>query len=254
MKKIALASDFDNTLHFRDGANGYIKDCDRIAVTQFRKNGGLFGTCSGRPISSLLLETRDNIDLDFHIVSTGALVCENDEDLTVIHQELVSADTTYDIIQNYRSEVDFYIHADNGVYVFEQLKYSYPTQEFLSGKEDLDTKAITGMSGRTASPEDSLRIVEILNQRYPEISAYQNGEWMDIVANGVSKGSGLLKLKEAKQIDVIGAIGDARNDLASLEEADVSFTFPYAPKDVQEKADYIVNSVAEALQIMESMK
>ena len=42
-------------------------------------------------------------------------------------------------------------------------------------------------------------------------------------------------------------IGDSINDLPLLEASDVSYTFPYAPKIVQEKADYVVDTIVDAL-------
>ena len=43
-------------------------------------------------------------------------------------------------------------------------------------------------------------------------------------------------------------IGDSINDLPLLLASDVSYTFPYAPKEVQEKATKIVNTIVEALE------
>ncbi len=254
MKKIALASDFDNTLHFTTNGVGYIKDIDRQAVTRFRRHGNLFGTCSGRPLDSLLLQTRDNINLDFHIVSTGSLICEDDETCTVLHEDTLDADVVYDLIQENKDTTDFYIHADGTVFSFARYRYNYPTQVVLSRKEELYGKHITGISGHCATDLVSAKVVERLNEQYPEVSAYQNVDWIDVVPHGVSKGSGLLKLKEIKGIDIIGAIGDARNDIPSLKAADISFTFDYAPDDVKAIADHIVDSVADAIEIMEKMR
>ena len=50
------------------------------------------------------------------------------------------------------------------------------------------------------------------------------------------------------------AIGDAWNDVSMIEAADAGFTFDYAPEDVQGKADYVVGSIAEAIEILDSME
>ena len=47
-------------------------------------------------------------------------------------------------------------------------------------------------------------------------------------------------------------IGDSINDLPLLEASDVSYTFPYAPKEVQEKATKVVETIVDALE--DSMK
>ena len=43
-------------------------------------------------------------------------------------------------------------------------------------------------------------------------------------------------------------IGDSINDLPLLEASDVSYTFPYAPKSVQEKATKVVETIVDALE------
>ena len=47
-------------------------------------------------------------------------------------------------------------------------------------------------------------------------------------------------------------IGDSINDLPLLLASDVSYTFPYAPKEVQEAATKVVENIVEALD--DSMK
>ena len=43
-------------------------------------------------------------------------------------------------------------------------------------------------------------------------------------------------------------IGDSINDLPLLEASDVSYTFPYAPKVVQDKATKVVETIVDALE------
>ena len=42
--------------------------------------------------------------------------------------------------------------------------------------------------------------------------------------------------------------GDSINDMPLLLESDVSYTFPYAPKEVQEAATYVVPTIVDALE------
>lgn len=37
------------------------------------------------------------------------------------------------------------------------------------------------------------------------------------------------------------------NDLPLIEAADISYTFPYAPEEVQKKATKVVKNISEAL-------
>ena len=43
-------------------------------------------------------------------------------------------------------------------------------------------------------------------------------------------------------------IGDSMNDLPLIEASDVSYTFPYAPKEVQERVTKVVPTIVEALE------
>ena len=43
-------------------------------------------------------------------------------------------------------------------------------------------------------------------------------------------------------------IGDSLNDLPLIEAADVSYTFPYAPEEVQKKVTKVVKNIVEALE------
>ncbi len=43
-------------------------------------------------------------------------------------------------------------------------------------------------------------------------------------------------------------IGDSMNDLPLIDASDVSYTFPYAPKEVQERVTKVVPTIVEALE------
>ena len=63
-----LASDFDNTLYFKNLEKGF-KDSDIQAIRSFQAQGHLFGMCSGRPLAGLLAPLQNIIQPDFFIVS-----------------------------------------------------------------------------------------------------------------------------------------------------------------------------------------
>ena len=84
------------------------------------------------------------------------------------------------------------------------------------------------------------------------VNAFQNVIEIDIAPKGCSKGKGVEFLREYMRetygdIKLYG-IGDSINDLPLLEASDVSYTFPYAPKIVQEKATKVVETIVDALE------
>ena len=90
-----------------------------------------------------------------------------------------------------------------------------------------------------------------INQKYNDVQAFQNIDSIDIVAKGCSKGAAILKLKELFHLEKIAGIGDSYNDLPMLEITDTSFTFHQSPLIIQEKAEFIVHNIKEAIDILE---
>jgi Cof subfamily protein (haloacid dehalogenase superfamily) len=80
---------------------------------------------------------------------------------------------------------------------------------------------------------------------------------MDIVPKHISKGYGLqcLMKKLGLQPNEIATIGDSYNDIPMLELTKNSFAMAHAEPQVQEKAKYVVDSVAKAVErVLEANK
>ena len=71
---IIFASDFDNTLFYHQGENGYIRKEDIEKIEQFQAVGNLFGLCTGRALFDVFFDAKDIIDFDFYILVSGALI------------------------------------------------------------------------------------------------------------------------------------------------------------------------------------
>ena len=252
----ALASDFDGTLHFVDEEHkGYFKKEDLDAIQTFQKEGNLFGLCTGRPLLGFEGDLEGGPSLDFIIASTGGIVTtmENNEPKT-LYEETITYQQVADIQELCEGRGNLYIHADGRVYTLYTRKLGYDSQTVLSDVKELDGKHITAISVWTPSLEEAAVLTDDINQTFKgTIDAYQNQNWLDVIHYGVSKGKGALKLKDATNIDIIAGIGDSFNDIPLLEKVDVSFTFHSSDDRVKEKADYIVDTVAEALDILNKM-
>lgn len=79
------------------------------------------------------------------------------------------------------------------------------------------------------------------------VSAFLNVRSVDVVPVGCSKGQGVRCVRRHFGVGAIGGIGDSFNDLPLLREADVAYALDFAPKQVQDEADVVVPSVAQAL-------
>ncbi len=247
-----FASDFDNTLHFRNENGGYFKPEDIEAVKSFQEHGNMFGLCTGRPGNGFGSDLDGGPEMNFMIVSTGSLILDHEGN--TLYEARIPLTDMYELEELTGNDGSLYIHADGDVYTLYQRRQSYPSQTVLNSLEELKDNHITGVSIETVSDECAAALTERLNSSFKcQLIAFQNRNWLDIIQTCNSKGIAAQKAKEMFKADMVAGIGDAFNDRELIRLADVSFTFPYAPKELQVEADYVVNSVAEAIAIFEKL-
>ena len=92
-------------------------------------------------------------------------------------------------------------------------------------------------------PKSRKRITEIL-EPYKELTAAYSSIYVEIFANGASKGIALGKLAAHLGIsrDEIACIGDGENDLPMFEASGMKFAMGNAVDKLKEKADFILPS------------
>ncbi len=240
----ALASDFDGTLYFEDG----IKDSDQQAIIDFQKDH-LFGLCTGRPLIGVQHYLKDCIQPDFYIVSSGA--CILDKECHVLYEQTISKDIMKAIYQQYHNKAEVSIQADFRIYTLVKDSKIPIAQTYVESVDCIGDEHIFGLSINAMSESQAKQWTQDLNETYPDIMAFQNKEYIDIVKRGCSKGEAIKKLKELLHLDMVYGIGDSYNDIPMLESADCSFTFHESPQIVQEKATHIVSSISEAITMIE---
>ncbi len=246
----ALASDFDGTLFFENEISDFRKD-DLIAIKRFQKEGHLFGICTGRPLNGIIPHVQDKIDFDFYILTSGALIL--DKNLQVIAEHSMSREVTQKIISTYEEKVHISIQASQQVYTFKSanLNVSIP-QTIIQSLDEVEGQ-IYGLSINTYSEDNARKFCLEINENIPEVEAFQNKQYMDVVKRGCSKGNAILKLKDVLGLDYVAGIGDSYNDIPMLESADCAFTFVDSPIIVQDKADQLVGSVSEAIELLDTV-
>lgn len=238
-----LASDFDGTLYFEDGFH----QKDIQAIKEFQKQGHLFGLCSGRPYKGAKDMSKEYIDFDFYITTSGALIIDKDEH--VLFEECIPFDTMCQIHKKYEKDCEVYIQADGVIYCLEQVTHISKRQVSIHSLEELKDAHIHGLSICAYTDENAKRKCDEITDLFEELDAFQNKDFIDIVKKGCSKGKAIAKLRKLWSLDCIAGIGDSYNDIPMLEEVDHSFTFFDSPISVQEKADTLVTSVSEAISL-----
>lgn len=242
----ALASDFDGTLFF-ENIEGQFKKEDLKAIENFQKEGHLFGICTGRPLIGIQKVVGDLIHFDFYIISSGAAIL--DQHLQVIDQQCISRKVMKDLYDDYHQETKVFIQANHVIYTFE--KGNVPIQQnMISSLDEIEGDMIFGLSLQARDEDHAYQLSQDIKEKYKSVDAFQNKEFIDIVKRGCSKGKAIETLKEKMHLKEVAGIGDSYNDIPMLDVVDDAFTFTYSPKIVQEKADHIVDSLKDAIEIL----
>ncbi len=244
----AFASDFDGTLCWSDWTTGEQRfdPRDLEAVRAYQQAGGLFGVCTGRPLSSILESVEGKIELDFYIVMTGSQVF--DHELNKLWERVVDRDVAQELFDRYASPeaVMVAVTESQFVSVHDRMGSALPVVASLSQMRG----DLYGVSFECAGDRDAARaICADINERYGDVvSGFQNLGSVDIVPVGCSKGSGVRVVREAFGVDIVAGIGDSYNDLPLLSAADVAYTFGASPAEVRGEADVVIETLADAIE------
>lgn len=244
-----LASDFDNTLFFKDG----VHQEDIEAIQRFQAAGNLFGLCTGRqlvgvtyPFGGSKEYCHDEIDYDFYITVSGGVIFNKDKDvmfrktipLSIIEEISRLIPIHMSIV--YKDEIYMY-HAEGKI-------WGTPIDSF----NELDFKEADAFSFHfpEGDLDDAKKAMDFINTHYSDTcAAFQNKNHIDVCGQGCSKGTGVKWVMNHFGIDAknVYGIGDSWNDLPLLENVTHGYTFTYAPDDVKEKAEHVVGSLSEAI-------
>ena len=248
MKKV-FASDFDGTMYFYK-AEVKLPPENVEWIRRYQEAGNLFGLCTGRQVGGLTPFINGLVEPDFYITSTGANIV--DRDLKPIFKRGVDRAVADAIVKavkpkNYRVTLD----VEGDICVF--AKMDYPGFYYVIDCVDNAPPGLIHQLGiHTESPAEAAELSAWVNANFGEhVNAFQNVQEVDVAPLGCTKGKGVLLLRDWMrehygEIKLFG-IGDSINDLPLIEAADVSYTFPYAPESVQQKATKVVPTIVEAL-------
>ncbi len=256
MARKIMASDFDGTLRHYNAPHPYVRRDDMEAIASFREHGNLFGMCSGRALDSILKASVGMPPSDFYIVSSGAVYAEPEpKGVRIVSETAIPRQTArglYGLLCHHRI---FYVHLNGILYRVGKKESGEHAQIFVDSFDDLPEGRIHQVSAGTASPEIASEAAKQLKKIYGrKLAVYQNNDHIDITDRTCSKGTGIEELrKRTGGRMIIGGIGDSYNDIPLLKAADVAFTFSFSPEKVKAAADYVVDSAAEALRILESL-
>ena len=248
-KKKVFASDFDGTLYFYK-AEVKLPPESVEKIKAYQAAGHLFGLCTGRQVGGLTPFIGGIIQPDFYITSSGANII--DRDMRPILRRGVDRGAADAMVREllprgYRLTLD----VEGNICVFATM--DYPGKYYvISGVDDAPAGLIHQVSVHTESLDEAAKVSAEINAKYGKyVNAFQNVLEVDIAPLGCTKGKGVEYLRghmREKWGDVVlYGIGDSINDLPLIDAADVSYTFPYAPEEVQKRATKVVETICDAL-------
>ena len=248
MKKKVFASDFDGTLYFYK-ADVKLPPESVEKIKEYQAAGHLFGLCTGRQVGGLTPFIGGLIEPDFYITSSGANIV--DRDLRPILKRGVDRAAADALVRKYKEKHRMTLDVEGDICVFAPMDYP-GKYHVISGVDDAPEGLIHQVSIHNETLEEAAAVSAWVNERYGDyVTAFQNVVEVDIAPKGCSKGKGVEYLREHMRSQwgdvTLYGIGDSINDLPLLEAADVSYTFPYAPKEVREKAGKVVETIRDAL-------
>lgn len=241
-----IVTDMDNTLLT---SKHKVSEENKAAIEYFMENGGLFTVATGRAVPAAYEHIKTFSINAPAILHNGAKLYDY-ETATVLYEEFLADErkNAVKIMHEKYPFLGFEVYSNEAAYIISECQYTqrlrrrnYP--EIYPADESLYQKPWTKLL--------MIANKKVLNKYIPIYQQYDSGyavrsgdHFFDIVADGVSKGMGLIKLCGLLGIDIKNtiAVGDNMNDISLLETAGTSYAVENATADAKAAADFIAPS------------
>jgi len=253
-----FVSDLDGTLLKKDIT---ITESDKKALEALKLGGAQIAIATGR-MDIEIKKIQKMIEESFHRISQNGAFAYTKDDL-LLHKNTFNATTAKNLFSLIRKTSFIHLVTD------EHCNYTEVWHPFF---DKVKTKALAPLKenqnlfndiGNSINPSKFIILGEYdkinafqqtLKEEFPhEIETYiSDKQCLDIMPKNISKGSAVKALMS--QFDLkeneVACIGDSFNDVPMLEMTPYSFAMENALPGVKEKANYIVKSVSEAIEII----
>lgn len=250
---LLVVSDVDGTLL----QAGYGIPKENIdAVERFVARGGRFTVCTGRSVVSIRRYI-DWIALTAPaVLNNGAVIYDYSKE-KVIYANTLGGNiiaVIKEIVETF-PDVGAELHSVHGIEVVRQNEETHKhtsVEHIPFVLADIDavkgpwTKALLAGKAERIKQVDRFVANKIkTDARYQDFDfVFSSDTFLEILAKGVNKGTGLKKLAELLKVDLEDtvAIGDYYNDIEMLEVAGHTAAVADAPADIRANVDVVVKS------------
>ena len=254
-----FATDLDGTLL---NSKGEISPKNKAAFQEMVNNGVIPTISTGRMYSASK-KFAEQLELDVPIITyNGALI--KSVSGKIYYEAFIPPQYVKEIFEYCREHNYYYqTYKDDVLYFENYTDRSKDYEDHIGIKgvtvgdkiNDL-TEDVPKILIITSGNEESDKICADINKRFAgKVHAAKSMlHYVEVLADGVSKASGLRKLAELLNIDIneVMAIGDGNNDVPMLKVAGLSAVMGNAKDEVKEHGDVVVghcddDGVAEAV-------
>lgn len=235
-----LVSDMDATLL---DSRGEISEGNRNAIEYFMSEGGYFTVASGRMVPAVRAyfdRMRINAPAILH---NGAKLYDYSKD-TAVYERFIEEERKpiFERVHDEHPELGIEVYSDETVYVYRR---NFATERFKTKPYEVVYELPEEIWHRPwiklliIGTREQLDAFEPIYRRdYDSGYSVRSGDnFLDIVATGVSKGTGLIRLADELGVKETYAVGDNMNDIDMLRTAYRSYAVANAEPEVKETAD-----------------
>lgn len=243
-----IASDFDGTIHYRDGIAQNVRD----ALTHWQSLGNKFGIVSGRGIQNLSYSVKyEELKCDYLVANNGAVIADGEGNPLKYHtgdpaciMEIATFILTYDC--------RYVCVCDLGEEIFlctkERKESRYKDDDSCVVIDEVDIKKpFTQLSTVCRDVQLAIELTDILNEKFKgKVTALRNGYCIDIVPYGVTKATGVEDMLAVfgGSHDDVATVGDNSNDYDMIK-AFRGYAVANAIDSIKEIATCVVADLAE---------
>ncbi len=257
-----IASDYDGTLYNNEGV---ITEQVKEKIAYFIANGGRFTVCTGRTKQGFHAYDSSYINAPV-LLGNGSTAFDYSKGELAFSESVGEEifDALRAVKENFPSvSIEMYSYFNSFVINNSETSHHHFTAQNI-GYSVVDDPAQAQAPWQKVmlyAEDNSLEVQQYLKEKCPSVHFLPTtGSYIEIMKQGVDKGTGLLKLADALNIphNRVFAVGDGFNDREMLIAAQIGFVPANGSEEALAVADRVVRSndegaVAHVIEILDGI-
>lgn len=246
---VVLFSDIDGTLVDK---SMQVSAEDRRAIGDFIARGFYFSLATGRGRTNAEFHVHDLTTNFPAIFANGATLYDRVAGRSILEYDLSTSGMSqlFDRMKEFYPAIMIQVYQPDAIYLVTDNPdtdprvaehHPYVRADFAGMEGSRATKVLFGMTDENC--DQGQRIAnEFVEANFPELRVVKSqSHYLELTPRDVSKGKMIRHIKEQTNAFIVAA-GDYLNDIEMMKEADLAFTLTSSPAEVQEAADWILDS------------